>query len=164
MVGLAAIINLRRSLLSLHINNSLGQKLQPAQRKALMTPVGCASGCSKGKKDSVQKSSQKYTQLHGAMAGHFPAAEQFNSPVQNSLLVCASLGIISVACEVSSLPLSAWFLGMCFFFFQPTLSVSVAHLILACIGPAASLLSQTLSPGLMCSSNAVIYLYLLYFT
>lgn len=40
---------------SLHLNNSQGLKLQPTQWKALMTPVGCASGCIKGKKNSAQK-------------------------------------------------------------------------------------------------------------
>lgn len=46
------------------------------------------------------------------MAGHLTDAEQFNSPIENSLLMHVTLGIISVACEFSALSLSAFFPGM----------------------------------------------------
>lgn len=50
------------------------------------------------------------------MAGRFPAVEQFNSQIENSLLIHVPLGIVSVACEISALSLSALFPGMFFFF------------------------------------------------
>lgn len=101
-----------------------------------MTSVGYASGSIQRRKNSVQKSSQKYIAIlsNGRV---LLAVEQFNSPITNSLLMPDYLRKISVACKFSVLSLSFFFTCLfccccffqeCFSLFQPIPSVTVAYL------------------------------------
>lgn len=99
-----------------------------------MTSVGCASGSIQRRKNSVEKSLQKYIAIL-SNSRVLLAVEQFNSPITNSLLMLdhlrkKSVVFLSFHCLFF---FSCLFCCCCFFqewlsLFQPIPSVTVAYL------------------------------------